>query len=94
MIKKNLLILGFFTGIIIFWISHFADRFSRNISVNQFMDSVFEFFRLHCWESMAVSSLILGMWFSLVRRRVLISIFFLLVAFLCSFVLPQLISSF
>ena len=70
-------------------ISIVARHLSGNISANTALNAFYAFIRDNLWQSIAVIALLLGIWFSLVRRRLFLSVFLLGLAFLSSFVLPN-----
>lgn len=89
MVNKRSISLLVIVGVTIFIVSSIAKKAStEGIVINNLLDYIFIFLKNHLWETISVSSMALGIWFSIVRRRVIISILFLLVAFLSSFVFP------
>ena len=58
-------------------------------TISEVLDRIYIFGQQHVWEFLAVSSLSTGIWFSVVRRRIMLSILCLVLAFLFSFVLPN-----
>ena len=77
-------------GVLVIIISSIARHFSEaeGMPLSATLDQIYIFMRNHFWEGLATLSLLLGVWFSVIRRRILVSLFFLIFAFLCSFVLP------
>ena len=57
--------------------------------VNATLDRVYAFVRLHVWEVASLASLGAGIWFSVARRRICLSVLCLVLAFLFSFVFPN-----
>jgi len=89
MVNKKSIFLLVIVGVTIFIVSSIAKKISTDgIVINNMLDYTFIFLRNHLWETISVSSMALGIWFSIVRRRIIISILFLLTAFLSSFVFP------
>jgi len=89
MVNKKSISLLVIVGVTIFIVSSIAKKIStEGIVINNLLDYVFAFLKYHLWETISIGSMALGIWFSIVRRRVIISILFLLVAFLSSFVFP------
>ena len=89
MVNKKSISLLVIVGVTIFIVSSIAKKIStEGIVINNLLDYVFTFLKNHLWETISIGSMVLGIWFSIVRRRVIISILFLLAAFLSSFVFP------
>ena len=88
MSKKIYWILILAGALSIVFISALANRISGNVSVDILLNNFYSFIRNNLWQSLAVTSLLLGVWFSLVRRRIFISLFLLVFSFFSSFVFP------
>ncbi len=90
MVNKKSISLLVIVGVIIFIVSNVAKKITTDgIVINNLLDCIFVFLRHHLWETISIGSMFLGIWFSIVKRRIIISILFLLVAFLSSFVFPS-----
>ena len=76
-------------GVLVIIVSSIAKHFSEGMPLlSNILDQIYIFMRNHFWEALATLSLLLGVWFSVIRRRILVSLFFLIFAFLCSFAFP------
>jgi len=85
---RKAIIIIIFAALPVAVISFLAKKGAASISTGLIFDQVYLFFRTHFWESIFVVSLVTGIWFSFVRRRVLLSLILLVICFLSSFVFP------
>jgi len=88
---KNILSAFFWGAILIVLVSTATSRGLSFYVVNTGLDESYWFTKRHLWELYAITSLFLGIWFSVARRRILLSVIFLVLAFLSAFVFPFLL---
>ena len=69
-------------------IAEIARRISSGSASGSVIDLCYNYIQRHVWEFLATLSLCLGIWFSLVRRRIYVSLVLMLICFLCAFVFP------
>lgn len=77
-------------GCLVIMVVILAKRGVSEGTINEVLDKIYAFGEEHVWEISGVSSLVTGIWFSIARRRIVLSVFCLALAFLFSFVLPNL----
>lgn len=85
--SRNSVFLLFFLGLIAGF-AVLARRLGEERSIQDLTDTVFVLLMTHKYESVAMGSLILGVWNTIIRRRIVLATVFFLISFMFSFIIP------
>ena len=84
---RNLFLLLLATGVLLLAV-HLAGKGANLPITSNFFDQLYTFFNNHFFEVIATGFLLIGIWNSIIRKRIVLSAVCFIISFMFSFLIP------